>query len=283
VPATREDIVGANGRDLSLLAQACREQVERFPPGNDSGVLGIGYGWIARRNAWTGDFGVVFLSLAGQPGVADEAVRVGAGVDVACCCFPIEPFALQPPPPPAGADALPLRVGSPIRSSVAAGGVGALIGRRALSAAHVFGAEDTAFSAGGLTAGSAVHIDRRVDAALLQVNPAIALAGLTPDGTAVTGIRDPIEEDFDRPGLLYSPWRGRTFKPYLLAGNLTLYFPREGIFTGMLMTESCTVRGDSGTALLGIDGAVLGLLSHGGPQFSFFTSITAIRKLTGWF
>jgi len=277
--ATVPAVLG-NPRDLQLLASICEQQAERFPEGNSAGVVGIGYGWIARGGVWTAEFGIVYLSAPGFPGVPDESLEA-RGHEVPCCCFPIDLFVGVPTPPETAARA-PLRVGSPILAGDLAGGIGGLVSRTAICAGHVFPGGTGSFSFAGGRVGRCLGVAPTVDAALLRIDATVAVRSATPDGLQVAGLRPVTEGDFDRPAFVYSPRRGRTLKPYLVAANMRMYFRERGQLFGMLMTESCTVPGDSGTALLGTDGAVLGVLSFGGPQFSFFTSITAIRQVTGW-
>lgn len=277
--------------DPDLLLAGCDELDRRFgDPSNPEGVFGYGYGWIARDGAWTGEFGLVLLSRVGAPGVLETAIRFparGGQAALPCCCYPLAEMAPQDPPTqPVDGDPA-LLIGAPLgKAQNRCEGTWALFSDRyALSVAHVFRSIGDDVYCGDRVVGTVNRSLASPDAALIEVDEKLAdeVASITPDDIRVSGYRALAFEDFDRPGYVYSPRRGRTLKPYPLAGNMVLNLPGFGRHSGMIMTEGCTLPGDSGTALIGVDAKVIGVLSCGRPEFSFFTSVSVIAQATRWF
>jgi hypothetical protein len=269
-------------------------------PANDEGILGYGFGWLARDGNWTTQLGLVLLAAAGRPGFPYQRVTVeaeGTTVEVPCCTFVIQPH------PGEDASALPVNdapvlcPGAPLArvAGFSAGTFACAVmaaGRTSLlTAAHVF---DFDFSArpvycGARRVGSvSPRRDDRFDLAWVDLDAAVAaqLGRATPDGAAVAGAGHLAWEDFRHRGRVYRPTQGNSATPWILAGGMTLHLlQRDGAVvtqTEMLMTEGCTHPGDSGTALLDRDGWVLGVLSHGRKEFAFFTSVASLRKSPFW-
>ena len=265
---------------------------------NIAGVLGFGYGWIRRETGWTNEVGLVLLVRDQSPGFPYAYVNVAGPVgeaQVPCCSYVLKPHTSAPKNAADVQGAVAARVGGPISSQpgLATGTAGvAMTGDVLVTAAHVLGPDGNGDLGDPVFAGSNL-IGRRSTPLFEHGNPDLAFvkidaSSVNPDlyrradGLALAGVADVQWSDLHKPASVFRPTTKTVARPWILAAGMTLHLLRRNgsVLTqsDMIMTDGCTEQGDSGTGLVSDDGRVFGILSHGRPEFSFFTAFGEVRQ-----
>jgi hypothetical protein len=280
------------------LAEACRSLERTFgfdDPDNAEGILGYGFGWIRRGDAWKNQRGLILLAKRGAPGFPRGSVSLvvdGAARDIACCAFVLDRLTTAAAPAAPVKGSPPLRLGAPIarRPGFASATWGLFFNREgqdgfryALTVAHAFTSDPDDVFCGQRKVGT-VHVLPGFDAAVIKLLDEVAgdVGSEVTDGRRVVGAGAFAAHHFDERCFVYRPTQNKTFPAPVRAAGMTLHLTdaRGSVTTQreMLMTDTPTHHGDSGAALVDQRGEVIGLLSGGHSFFSFFMSTSHLLQ-----